>query len=280
MQSEALHDIVGHDLSCFVLGADVTHPSSLNGESKLNPSIASLVGNIDDDIAMFPLVTVKAQTPFKETIVDFKQMFAALLDARKRRQSRLPNRIVYIRDGVAEGQFETVLREEADKIDEVYRDWREAPPKVTVIIVQKRHNVRFFPDSLDGNIPAGVVIRNDLMSPGEFPNFWLNSHHGCIGTSHPCRYFLVRNDLQFGMERISEFCFGLCHMLGRCTRVVSYPSPTFYAHLAAYRGKILAYDVSSNSSRNSLTEEVVRECNEAIRNRLPGLTNESSMFYV
>lgn len=29
----------------------------------------------------------------------------------------------------------------------------------------------------------------------------------------------------------------MCHMFSRCTRAVSYPAPTYYAHLAAFRAR-------------------------------------------
>jgi len=38
-------------------------------------------------------------------------------------------------------------------------------------------------------------------------------------------------------DEIEELTFYLCHLFSRCNRTVSYPAPTYYAHLAAFRAK-------------------------------------------
>jgi len=278
--TSCIHDVMGRDKSCLVLGADVTHPSKITGDRISTPSIASVVGNIDDDAAAFPLIAVKAQKARTEIIVEFKECISRILSQRKQFQAKLPNRVMYIRDGVNEGQFEAVMRNEVDKIDAVYRELSEESPKITVIIVQKRHNVRFYnsDESMKHhNIPPGVIIKKDLVHPGSVANFWINSHFGTIGTSHPARYFILRDDANYGTERLSEFCYNMCHMFGRCTRAVSYPSPTYYAHLLAFRGKVLCADVLDGC--NIVDEnEIISRCNESIEKRLPSF--KESMFYV
>jgi eukaryotic translation initiation factor 2C len=95
-----------------------------------------------------------------------------------------PNRIIFYRDGVSEGQFKTVLEQEVDKIKGtplsslsliVSYTYPSASliaactklgispvPKITFIVVGKRHHVRFFPNAKDadrsGNCPAGTVV--------------------------------------------------------------------------------------------------------------------------
>lgn len=54
--------------------------------------------------------------------------------------------------------------------------------KITVVVVGKRHHVRFFPqNSTDadrsGNCPAGTVVDRDIVHPTEF-DFYLQSHSG------------------------------------------------------------------------------------------------------
>jgi Piwi domain len=48
-------------------------------------------------------------------------------------------------------------------------------PKITVIVVGKRHHVRFFPHpnqaDRSGNCPAGTVIDRDVTNPAEFGEF-------------------------------------------------------------------------------------------------------------
>ena len=53
---------------------------------------------------------------------------------------------------------------------------------ITVIVVNKGHHVRFFPQRREegdksGNCPAGTVVDRDVTHPTEF-DFYLQSHSG------------------------------------------------------------------------------------------------------
>ena len=54
-------------------------------------------------------------------------------------------------------------------------------PKITFLVVQKRHHTRFFPRQQDGdgsknnNVPAGTVVDTDIIHPTEM-DFYLVSH--------------------------------------------------------------------------------------------------------
>lgn len=74
-------------------------------------------------------------------------------------------------------------------------------PKITVIVVGKRHHVRFFPLSLaeadrSGNCPAGTVVDRDIAHPTEF-DFYLQSHAGILGTSRPSHYNVLLDENHF-----------------------------------------------------------------------------------
>lgn len=64
-------------------------------------------------------------------------------------------------------------------------------PKLTFIIVGKRHHVRFFPTDAaggdkSGNCPAGLIIDKDIVNPVDY-DFFLQSHAGLLGSkSMPC----------------------------------------------------------------------------------------------
>lgn len=59
------------------------------------------------------------------------------------------------------------------------------------------------------------------------------------GTARPTKYRCICNDSNYTEDEIEELTYYLCHMYARCARAVSYPAPTYYAHLAAYRGRAL-----------------------------------------
>lgn len=59
------------------------------------------------------------------------------------------------------------------------------------------------------------------------------------GTARPTKYRCIWNESNYTEDEIEELTYYLCHMYARCMKSVSYPAPTYYAHLAAYRGKVL-----------------------------------------
>lgn len=116
-----------------------------------------------------------------------------------------PERLLFYRDGVSEGQFAHCLELEVPlvqkacmEIDENFR------PPITYVVVQKRHNTRFFPatpgdgDS-SGNILPGTVIDTEVCHPFEF-DFFLNSHAGLKGTNKPAHYHVLLDQNGFGSD--------------------------------------------------------------------------------
>lgn len=77
-----------------------------------------------------------------------------------------PQRIIFFRDGVSEGQFDEVRRAEIRAIRSACKKLQPDgyEPKVTFLVVQKRHHTRLFPlnprDSQDrnNNVPAGILF--------------------------------------------------------------------------------------------------------------------------
>jgi len=114
-------------------------------------------------------------------------------------------------------------------------------PKITVIVVGKRHHVRFFPISQDrgdrsGNCPAGTVIDRDVTHPLEF-DFYLQSHGGLLGTSRPAHYNVLLDENNFQPDGLQGLSFALCHVYARSTRSVSIPAPVYYADIVCARAK-------------------------------------------
>jgi len=74
-------------------------------------------------------------------------------------------------------------------------------PTITLIIVGKRHHVRFFPcvqneSDRSGNCVAGTVVDSDVVNPVEF-DFYLLSHGGILGTSRPAHYNVLVDENRF-----------------------------------------------------------------------------------
>ncbi|KAL9686406.1 hypothetical protein QQ045_023864 [Rhodiola kirilowii] len=163
------------DRPTIIFGADVTHPHP--GED-LSPSIAAVVASQD-----WPEITkyaglVCAQAHRQELIQDLFTtwqdpqrgpvsggMIRELLMSFRRATGQKPQRIIFYRDGVSEGQFFQVLLYELDAIRRACASLEpNYQPPVTFVVVQKRHHTRLFAnnhndrnsvDDISGNILPG-----------------------------------------------------------------------------------------------------------------------------
>ncbi|KAM3183791.1 hypothetical protein ACTXT7_009677 [Hymenolepis weldensis] len=228
----------------MVVGADVTHPGPA-GINKLRKSVAAVVGSISPNYMKYVAVVkqqdyeVNKEThTAREYIDDMEGIFEQLLQAFYRKNNELPNKILFYRDGVSEGQFSSVVDKELSAMQRACTKLRPGyQPGFTFIIVQKRHHIRFLPtDKSLTNVIPGTIVDTCITHPREF-DFYLCSHQGIQGTSKPAHYHIIYDDNNLGANELQLFTFYLCHVYMRCTRSVSYPAPTYYAHLAAFRGR-------------------------------------------
>ncbi|KAL1548639.1 Protein argonaute 10 [Salvia divinorum] len=243
------------DIPTIIFGADVTHPE--NGEES-SPSIAAVVASQD-----WPEVTkyaglVCAQAHRQELIQDLYKtwkdplrgtisggMVRDLLVSFRKATGQKPQRIIFYRDGVSEGQFYQVLLFELDAIRKACASLEpNYQPPVTFIIVQKRHHTRLFANNhrdksstdRSGNILPGTVVDSKICHPTEF-DFYLCSHAGIQGTSRPAHYHVLWDENNFSADGIQMLTNNLCYTYARCTRSVSVVPPAYYAHLAAFRAR-------------------------------------------
>ncbi|KAL3222360.1 hypothetical protein MRX96_028457 [Rhipicephalus microplus] len=248
----------------IIIGADVTHPAP---GDKHRPSIAACVGSLDSIPSRFhSSIRVQMEdstaTSRVEIIRDLKDMMKELLKAFYRATKHKPERIIFYRDGVSEGQFMEVRNREVSAIRLACQEMspnETYEPALTFIVVQKRHHTRFMPaNDRDGvgkckNVPPGTTVDSVVTHPLDF-DFFLCSHFGIQGTSKPSHYYIVWDDSDFSADDLQKLSFYLCHTYARCSRSVSIPAPVYYAHLAASRAKnhvISKVDVSSSSSDSS-----------------------------
>ena len=85
---------------------------------------------------------------------------------------------------------------------------------------------------MHGPIVAQVV--DSVITTASQFDFYMCSHYGLRGTSRPTHYHVLNDDIDLGADEIQRFTFDLCHLYARCTKIVSSPAPTYYAHLAAH----------------------------------------------
>ncbi|KAJ6672756.1 EUKARYOTIC TRANSLATION INITIATION FACTOR 2C [Salix viminalis] len=253
------------DRPTIIFGADVTHPHP--GEDS-SPSIAAVVASQD-----WPEVTkyaglVCAQAHRQELIQDLYKtwqdpvrgtvsggMIKELLISFRRATGQKPQRIIFYRDGVSEGQFYQVLLYELDAIRKACASLEpNYQPPVTFVVVQKRHHTRLFANDhrdrnavdRSGNILPGTVVDSKICHPTEF-DFYLCSHAGIQGTSRPAHYHVLWDENKFTADGLQSLTNNLCYTYARCTRSVSIVPPAYYAHLAAFRARFYMEPETSDS---------------------------------
>lgn len=226
----------------MVIGADVTHPS--NDRTAVS-SVAALVGSYDADCSKY-VAAVRVQVKEKaEMIKDLDQMAVELLSKYKSENNgQLPDHVLMFRDGVSDGQFDQVLNQELGSFHLACDQMKHGyAPKVTLIVVQKRHHTRFIPCEeqrgvgRNRNIPPGTVIDTECIHPTDF-DFYLCSHVGVQGTSRPTHYYVIWDDNGFRSDELQKLTYYLCHVYAKCNRSISIPAAVQYAHLAAYRARV------------------------------------------
>lgn len=248
------------DEPIIFMGADVTHPHPLDDVS---PSVAAVVGSMNWPAANKYVSRMRSQTHRQEIIQDLGAMVRELLDDFHQAVGKLPKRIIFFRDGVSETQFYKVLQEELQAIKGACSRFPNYKPPITFAVVQKRHHTRLFPFKIDPsfiqnqfpdeNILPGTVVDTVITHPREF-DFYLCSHWGVKGTSRPTHYHVLWDESQFTSDELQKLVYNLCYTYMRCTKPVSLVPPAYYAHLAAYRGRLyLERSESSAHNRNTST---------------------------
>jgi len=186
--------------------------------------------------------TARVQKHRKEVIQDIEPMVMELFVSFERETGFRPRKVIYYRDGVSDGMFRDSLRKELKGIYSAYESlgWsddmatldektgkrKKYYPKVTFIVVQKRHHTRIFPKYSEdmeytGNICpgfwififlnfycllVGTVVDSGICHPFEH-DFYLMSHCGVQGTSKPSHYHMLWDDNNFTADEIQQLTY-------------------------------------------------------------------------
>ncbi|CAF1492555.1 unnamed protein product [Rotaria sp. Silwood1] len=241
--------------SYMFFGADVIHPTNV---TRQHPSIAAVVGSCDS-LCSTTAVRVCQQFPKEgkcsiETIIGMTDMVEELLDNYCQVNKILPNKIVFYRDGVDDGQFGKVIAHEIPAIIEafnrIYGD-QANHPKLTFIVVKKRHNTRFFNRNSSTkdvyNMSIGTVIDTTIVHPYQ-NNFYLNSHNAFQGVNHPSLYHVLLDEIGFTADELPLLTYHLCFTDPRSSAAEAIPSVVHQADIAALKARDLFYDDERSSA--------------------------------
>ncbi|ERN10147.1 hypothetical protein AMTRI_Chr13g91340 [Amborella trichopoda] len=289
-RNTALADPIPHNIPQFsnapfiVFGADVTHPRPGDDAS---PSIAAVVASRDWPQATQYAAIISGQGHRKEIIEalytethDPEHGFQAggmireHLLSFKAATNREPAHILFFRDGVSEGQFSQVVRDELTAINKGCKSLgANYEPRITFVVVQKRHHTKFFPQTYGddktsdkkGNLLPGTVVDRDICHPAE-NDFYLCSHGGLKGTSRPAHYHVLHDDNKLTADQLQSLIYNMCYTYVRCNRSVSIIPAAYYADLAAFRGRHYRDHVErSESGRGSVPIRVIPSVKDRVK---------------
>ena len=149
-------------------------------------------------------------------------------------KGRFPAHVIYMRDGVSEGQYQHVLQQEIRDLRKIWvglasesKPLIEAALKIqfTVIVCSKRHHIRFFPVGRpaadnNGNPVPGVIVEKDVTHPFEY-DFYLNSHSAIQGTARPTHYHVLMDESNMPPNELHNMIYEQCYQYIRSTTPVS-----------------------------------------------------------
>ena len=175
LDNQSLPSIFRDRSGLMIIGADVNHPAPAD---RISPSIAALVGSSDNEYSNY-YTTVSMQPKSREEMIKKLDLMALeLLKSYEAKNKRLPQRIIFYRDGVSEGQFQHVIDNEYPLMAKAFHKLNPTyKPKLTFIVVQKRHHTRFMTANEGVNVPPGTVVEQSITHKTDF-DFFLCSHAG------------------------------------------------------------------------------------------------------
>ncbi|KAF2969330.1 hypothetical protein GQX73_g4243 [Xylaria multiplex] len=241
----------------MVVGIDVTHPSP--GSSDAAPSVSAMVASIDSKLSQWPgVLSIQAESR-QEMVSQLQDMLKSRLKLwrEKGKHTAYPENIVVYRDGVSEGQYKIVLDDELPLLRAACKDLYPASdqakglPRISIIVVGKRHHTRFYvtnPSDADrsGNPQAGTVVDRGVTEARSW-DFFLQSHAAIKGTARPAHYFVLLDEIfrassaktpgKNVADELQMITQSMCYVFGRATKAVSYCTPAYYADILCERAR-------------------------------------------
>jgi hypothetical protein len=239
----------------MVVGIDVTHPSP--GSASKAPSVAGIVASVDQWLGQWP-ADLQIQRARQEMVSGLDGLLKSRLRLwAKKNKDHLPENILIYRDGVSEGQYEIVLDQELPLLKKACKetypasDSKKGLPRMTVIIVGKRHNTRFYPTREQdadrfSNPHNGTVVDRGVTEARNW-DFYLQAHTAIQGTARPAHYFTVLDEIfrdrkaqfpfQNAADALEDLTHNMCYLFGRATKAVSICPPAYYADLVCERAR-------------------------------------------
>jgi eukaryotic translation initiation factor 2C len=202
------------DRPCMFVGIDVSHPE-VGG---VGDSVAAVVASLDGHFKDYAAHISVQKTCRAETVTQLEEAMLSLLRTFLEKNGSMPETIVIYRDGVSDSQFSMVLDQELPFLKSAIMQlgYSAESVKVVIIVCQKGHHTRLVYEDGDKNVlnpcPGLCVDGLDPRSicSGEYNEFYLSSGIAIQGTSKPCKYAIIYDELGL-LVRLLMLLAGLVH---------------------------------------------------------------------
>ncbi|KJK73539.1 hypothetical protein H634G_11210 [Metarhizium anisopliae BRIP 53293] len=272
----------------MLVGIDVTHPSP--GSSQNAPSVAGIVASVDKQLAQWP-AELRIQAAQQEMVSGLDDLLKSRLVLWRKHNPSYPENILVCRDGVSEGEYGRVLDQEEPQLRNACRDLyptedtKRGLPRLTFVIVGKRHNARFYATRQEdadrsGNPKNGTVVDRGITEAGMW-ECYLQSHAAIQGTARSAHYTVVIDEIfrrrpvvapfQNTADVVEDLLHKLCYLYGRATKAVSLCAPAYYAQLVCERARCYLSDVYSGRDGSVTPDPKTVRIHAKVRD---------SMFYI
>ena len=147
----------------------------------------------------------------------------------------LPERIIVMRDGVSESQYEAVYSLDAAPIKEVLKDNEMTKTSFIFMTINQVNHGRFFRSDKARlyNPDRGTLIDTGCVKEDQY-DFFLVPHGSRQGIQGPTRFNILYSDEKIDVKGLYLTCFRLCYGYYNYQSSIKVPSPVLYAHKLAY----------------------------------------------
>ena len=124
-------------------------------------------------------------------------------------------------------------------------------PKLTLVIVGKRHHIRFYGSAKDtgavdekGNPKAGTIVDRVITNARAW-EYYIQSHRAVLGTARSAHYTVLWDEtfceaaasLSSAVETFEKLTYNMCYLFPRSITSVSIPPAVYLADLACERAR-------------------------------------------
>ena len=215
----------------MVCGVDTYHDSQNKGQS-----VAALVCSLNKSCTTY-YSKIVYQTNMQELASGLNISLTAGLKAYHKANGALPAKIFFYRDGVGDGQLQTVIDIEIPQILSAFKNLgQDYSPKVIFIVVKKRINTRFFAGARGNNYdnpPPGTIVDRVVTRP-EWYDFFMVAQSVRQGTTTPTHYNVLYDTIHMKGDHIQKLTYKLCHLYFNWPGTIRVPAPCQYAHKLAF----------------------------------------------